>query len=239
MDALAAYDEALRFYRPDTAPLAYAMTQNNRANILSVLATLPGEERRERLYAALQVAWEAFHISLRCQHEQYAEICARTLQKVRLACGEDFPVLWAALEAGPVPTWLQDNPAGAVTPLQAALGVYLQLRQAAAENEPAIEYWRQAAAAGDALLAMDWDSADNDLPDDLNNQIVQDLSVVYNRLGYMLDEDGDKPASAAAFARAVAIQPQFAMAHRNLAGTLIELGELARARRSSRHCSPT
>ncbi len=45
-DALAAYDEALRFYRPDTAPLAYAMTQNNRANMLSELATLPGEDRR-------------------------------------------------------------------------------------------------------------------------------------------------------------------------------------------------
>ncbi len=39
-EALAAYDEALRFYRPDTAPLAYAMTQNNRATILSELATL-------------------------------------------------------------------------------------------------------------------------------------------------------------------------------------------------------
>ena len=33
-------------YRPDTAPLAYASTQNNRANRLSELATLPGEERR-------------------------------------------------------------------------------------------------------------------------------------------------------------------------------------------------
>ena len=58
-DALAAYDEALRFYRPDTAPLAYAMTQNNRANILSELATLPGEERRERLYDALAAYDEA------------------------------------------------------------------------------------------------------------------------------------------------------------------------------------
>jgi hypothetical protein len=52
-DALAAYDDALRFIRPDNAPLAYAQTQNNRANILSELATLPGEDRRQRLYDAL------------------------------------------------------------------------------------------------------------------------------------------------------------------------------------------
>jgi hypothetical protein len=33
-EALAAYDEALRFRRPDTAPLDYATTQNNRGNVL-------------------------------------------------------------------------------------------------------------------------------------------------------------------------------------------------------------
>ncbi len=47
--ALAAYDDALRYRRPDNAPLDYATTQNNRANILSELATLPGEDRRQRL----------------------------------------------------------------------------------------------------------------------------------------------------------------------------------------------
>jgi tetratricopeptide (TPR) repeat protein len=51
--ALAAYDDALRYRRPENAPLAYATTQNNRANRLSDLATLPGEDRRGRLYAAL------------------------------------------------------------------------------------------------------------------------------------------------------------------------------------------
>ncbi|TAH49654.1 MAG: NACHT domain-containing protein, partial [Chloroflexota bacterium] len=52
-DALAAYDAALEHYRPDTAPLDYAATQNNRANRLSALATLPGENRRQRLEDAL------------------------------------------------------------------------------------------------------------------------------------------------------------------------------------------
>ncbi|HHW87406.1 MAG TPA: hypothetical protein GX400_14510, partial [Chloroflexi bacterium] len=52
-EALAAYDDALRYRRPENAPLDYATTQNNRANILSDLATLPGEDRRGRLYEAL------------------------------------------------------------------------------------------------------------------------------------------------------------------------------------------
>lgn len=52
-DALAACDEALKFRRPDTAPLAYATTQNNRGLVLRDLATLPGEDRRRRLYDAL------------------------------------------------------------------------------------------------------------------------------------------------------------------------------------------
>ncbi|HNS03265.1 MAG TPA: NB-ARC domain-containing protein, partial [Anaerolineae bacterium] len=59
VEALAAYDEALRHYRPDTAPLDYAATQNNRATLLSELATLPGEARRQRLYEALAAYDEA------------------------------------------------------------------------------------------------------------------------------------------------------------------------------------
>jgi tetratricopeptide (TPR) repeat protein len=43
----------LEYRRPDTAPLAYAMTQNNRAVLLRDLASLPGEDRRGRLLAAL------------------------------------------------------------------------------------------------------------------------------------------------------------------------------------------
>ena len=37
-----------------TAPLAFAATQNNRALVLSAIATLPGEDRRARLLAALE-----------------------------------------------------------------------------------------------------------------------------------------------------------------------------------------
>ncbi|PDW02098.1 hypothetical protein [Candidatus Viridilinea mediisalina] len=57
--ALAAYDEALRFRTPESAPLAYAATQNNRAAILSAIASLAGEDRRARLRAALAAYDEA------------------------------------------------------------------------------------------------------------------------------------------------------------------------------------
>ncbi len=58
-DALAAYDEALRFYTPDTAPLDYAMTQNNRGLLLQDLVTLPNEDRAARLCDALAAYDEA------------------------------------------------------------------------------------------------------------------------------------------------------------------------------------
>ena len=57
--ALFAYEEALRWYQPDMAPLDYAATQNNRAIILNELAGLPGEDRRGRLEASLQAYEEA------------------------------------------------------------------------------------------------------------------------------------------------------------------------------------
>jgi tetratricopeptide (TPR) repeat protein len=61
--ALAAYDEALRFSTPATAPLDYAMTQTNRGNVLQALATLAGEDRAARLRAALAAYDEALRFS--------------------------------------------------------------------------------------------------------------------------------------------------------------------------------
>ncbi|MDN5273710.1 tetratricopeptide repeat protein [Chloroflexus sp. MS-CIW-1] len=56
---LSAYDEALRFYTPTSAPLAYAMTQNNRGAVLQALATLAEEDRAARLRQALSAYDEA------------------------------------------------------------------------------------------------------------------------------------------------------------------------------------
>ncbi len=52
-EALAAYEQALRFRTPEAAPLDYAMTQNNRGAVLSDLATLGEEDRGARLREAL------------------------------------------------------------------------------------------------------------------------------------------------------------------------------------------
>jgi hypothetical protein len=57
--ALSAYDEALRFYTPTSAPLAYATTQNNRGAVLKDLATLAEEDRAARLRQALSAYDEA------------------------------------------------------------------------------------------------------------------------------------------------------------------------------------
>jgi tetratricopeptide (TPR) repeat protein/protein-arginine kinase activator protein McsA len=57
--ALSAYDEALRFYTPTSAPLDYAMTQTNRGNVLQALATLAEEDRAARLRQALSAYDEA------------------------------------------------------------------------------------------------------------------------------------------------------------------------------------
>jgi hypothetical protein len=59
LEALDAYNEALKFRRPDTAPLDYAMTQNNRGTVLSDLAASPDEDRRARLLEALDAYNEA------------------------------------------------------------------------------------------------------------------------------------------------------------------------------------
>jgi hypothetical protein len=77
--ALAAYDDALRYRRPENAPLDYATTQNNRANILSALATLPGEDRRGRLYAALA----AYDDALRYRRPENAPLDYATTQNNR------------------------------------------------------------------------------------------------------------------------------------------------------------
>jgi tetratricopeptide (TPR) repeat protein len=57
----------------------------------------------------------------------------------------------------------------------------------------------------------------------------QALASAWNTLGSARDEAGDKPGALAAFECAIALQPDFAMWHRNRAGVLIELGRLDEA----------
>ncbi len=102
-ESLAAYDEALRFRRPDTAPLAYATTQSNLANFSMNLADLPGEDRRGRWQEAIRYAVTALSLFLQLQHEPYAKHVARQLHWIEEQCGETFPELWAELNIGELP----------------------------------------------------------------------------------------------------------------------------------------
>jgi len=96
VQALAAYDEALQFRRPDTAPLAYAMTQGNLLSLFSAMADLPGEDRRGWLLKALRAGWEAYTGFERSQHAPYQEQATRLLRDLRTSCGDAFAEMWAA-----------------------------------------------------------------------------------------------------------------------------------------------
>ncbi len=89
LEALAAYDEALRFYRPDTAPLDYATTQNNRATLLRDIASLPGEDRRARLLEALA----AYDEALRFRRPDTAPLAYAATQNNRAALLGDLASL--------------------------------------------------------------------------------------------------------------------------------------------------
>jgi tetratricopeptide (TPR) repeat protein len=79
LEALAAYDDALQYYRPEVVPLDYAKTQNNRANLLSEIATLPGEDRRKRLLEALA----AYDDALQYRRSEVAPLDYATTQNNR------------------------------------------------------------------------------------------------------------------------------------------------------------
>ncbi len=101
-EALAAYDEALE--RRRDVPLAYATTQNNRANLLSDLASLPGEDRAARLRQALILAIEAVEAFGRHQQAQYQQASRMTLAGLIVVLGStEFGTLWEQLRPGQTP----------------------------------------------------------------------------------------------------------------------------------------
>jgi hypothetical protein len=113
--ALAAYDEALLFRRPDTAPPGYAMTQGNLLNLFSSMADLPGEERRNWLLKAMRAGWEAYTGFGLSQHAPYQEQASQQLRGLRATCGDDFVEMWAAAALGAPPDWLlQDDDASSL-----------------------------------------------------------------------------------------------------------------------------
>ncbi len=101
--ALAAYDEALDKLRD--VPLAYATTQNNRAVLLTDLATLPGEDRAARLRQALADIASALHIFEQMQQAQYLQVGRRVLASLIVTMGgAEFRTAWLALTDHPIPS---------------------------------------------------------------------------------------------------------------------------------------
>jgi len=114
----------------------------------------------------------------------------------------------------------------------AQLETYLETRQTAAQNENDVALWQQTVEAGDALLAEEFQA----LGDGMNwDALKEDLAGAYNSLGNAHDVAGNKKDALAAYERAIALQPAFAMWHRNRAGMLIELERCAEARAALDH----
>ncbi len=88
-EALAAYEQALRFRTPEAAPLAYATTQNNRGAVLSDLATLGEEDRGARLREALA----AYEQALRFRTPEAAPLDYAMTQNNRGAVLSDLATL--------------------------------------------------------------------------------------------------------------------------------------------------
>ncbi|MFN8523567.1 MAG: hypothetical protein U0821_10770 [Chloroflexota bacterium] len=82
MEALGAYEEALRFRTAERAPRDYAMTQNNRGNVLRDLAGEGGEDRR----AGLEEALGAYGEALRFYTAERAPLQYAGTQNNRGAC---------------------------------------------------------------------------------------------------------------------------------------------------------
>jgi tetratricopeptide (TPR) repeat protein len=110
-------------------------------------------------------------------------------------------------------------------PLQSALANYVAQRQAAETLEQDRAAWQRAADAGEELLSLLGAMGASGEPVD---ELKAHIASTYNALGTALDAT-DKVQALAAFERAIALQPDFAMWHRNRAGILIELGRLDQA----------
>ena len=106
LEALAAYDEALQFRRPDTAPLAFAMTQANLALLCVEFSKFPEENRKEQLGKAIKYAAIALSLFLQIGHAPYSQSAARQLRWISEQASELFAELWEEQELGEIPDWL-------------------------------------------------------------------------------------------------------------------------------------
>ncbi|HLB50184.1 MAG TPA: hypothetical protein VJL59_24440, partial [Anaerolineales bacterium] len=224
--ALAAYDEALKYRRADTAPLDYAMTQSNLANLFVAFANLPEEDRRAYLLRSLHCAYTALSFFERLDHAPYAQHATNQLRQIGEEAGELFSELWAELNVGEPPEWLAANLALARLPelLRQPLVDFMQARRRA-EEEKTLEAWQASTLAGQQVLDHP-DAAQ--LPFDVN-EMRADVASCRNQIGVLLSKQEKHAEALAAFGEAIKLQPNKAMWQRNHAGENIELGDFAAA----------
>lgn len=114
-----------------------------------------------------------------------------------------------------------------------AFDYYVTLHQAANEFEggASIATWQQVVTAGEDLLSPEY----GDLPGVNFDALRANLAADYNRFGTAHDQAGEKVVALAAFERAIDLQPNFAMWHRNHASTLLDIGHLDAAATALAH----
>ena len=71
------------------------------------MAELPGEDRHERLRQAMLCIVTALAIFAQVQHAPHIQVAAHQLRDLREQCDDLFPKLWAELNIGEPPEWLQ------------------------------------------------------------------------------------------------------------------------------------
>ncbi|MEP0804068.1 MAG: hypothetical protein HRF47_01150, partial [Chloroflexota bacterium] len=94
LEALAAYEEALQYRRPETAPLDYAMTQGNLGILHMKFRQLPGEDPRRHFAEAIQCTWRAYSLFKQIGHAPYEEQAKGFLAWLREQDSELFDALW-------------------------------------------------------------------------------------------------------------------------------------------------
>lgn len=112
LEALQAYDETLHHYRPDTAPLDYAMTQGNLGYLHLAFIGLSGEDKRKRYKKSLTCVLTALAIFSQVGHAPFAQQAAGQLRGLKETMGANtFSSLWKELDKemnlGELPDWLK------------------------------------------------------------------------------------------------------------------------------------
>ena len=137
LQALAAYDDALLYRRPEVAPLAYAMTQGNLANLFRAFSEIEGENQSQRQRQSLAAVFTAFQYFQQVGHAVYIAQAQRQALGLREAFGPQlFAQVWSEMGLGDLPDWLDED--DQATAMGALLQAFVQVQN----DEQMIAFWQ-------------------------------------------------------------------------------------------------